>query len=90
MSATKVFGLEACPIPQTHQRLRQAHLLWHQASDNYQNVDLLLTNVDRLIQELRNITFILQSQKSTFRFRRVVYRERYVNSRSAIQAGRRL
>jgi len=66
MSEVRSFELKACPIPHTHQRLRQAHILWHQASENYQNVDLFLTNVNSLIQELRNITFILQSEKSTF------------------------
>jgi hypothetical protein len=59
-------GLQHCPIPNSHQRLRQAHLLWHQASENYQDVDRFLTNINSLIQELRNITFILQSEKSQF------------------------
>jgi hypothetical protein len=59
-------SLHECPIPNTHQRLRQAHLLWHQAAENYQDVDRFLTNVNGLIQELRNITFILQSEKSKF------------------------
>jgi len=59
-------GLQHCPIPNTHQRLRQAHLLWHQASENYQDVDRFLTNINSLIQELRNVTFILQSEKSQF------------------------
>lgn len=67
MSEAKNFELKDCPIPHTHQRLRQAHILWHQASENYQDVALFLTNLNSLIQELRNITFILQSEKSTFR-----------------------
>lgn len=56
-------SLRDCPLPNTHQRLRQAHILWHQASENYQNVDAFLTNVNSLIQELRNISFILQTEK---------------------------
>jgi hypothetical protein len=56
-------GLRNCPISNTHQRLRQAHILWHQAAENYQNVDVFLTNVNSLIQELRNISFILQTEK---------------------------
>jgi hypothetical protein len=56
-------GLRDCLIWNTHQRLRQAHILWHQAADNYQNVDVFLTNVNSLIQELRNISFILQTEK---------------------------
>jgi hypothetical protein len=60
---SKSRGLGQCPIPNTHQRLRQAHILWHQASESYQNVDVFLTNVNSLIQELRNISFILQTEK---------------------------
>jgi hypothetical protein len=56
-------GLRDCPISNTHQRLRQAHILWHQAAENYQHVDVFLTNVNSLIQELRNISFILQTEK---------------------------
>jgi tetratricopeptide (TPR) repeat protein len=56
-------GLRDCPISNTHQRLRQAHILWHQAAESYQNVDVFLTNVNSLIQELRNISFILQTEK---------------------------
>lgn len=59
-------GHKQCPLPNTHQRLRQAHILWHQASESYQDVDRFLTNVNGLIQELRNVTFILQSEKSGF------------------------
>jgi hypothetical protein len=60
-------GLTDCPIANTHQRLRHAHVLWHQASQNYQNVDVFLTNVNSLIQELRNISFMAQTEKSKFR-----------------------
>jgi hypothetical protein len=66
MSKARSPELKACPIPNTHQRLRQAHILWHQASESYRDVSLFLTNVNSLIQELRNITFILQSEKSAF------------------------
>lgn len=65
-NAPTAFGVYQCPLPNTHQRLRQAHLLWHQSSENYQDVDRFLTNVNSLIQELRNVTFILQSEKSRF------------------------
>jgi hypothetical protein len=47
--------------------LRQAHLLWHQAAESYHEPERLLANVNTLIQELRNITFILQSEKARFR-----------------------
>jgi len=60
------FSSKNCPIPETHQRLRQAHILWHQAAANYRDVDVFLTNLNGLIQELRNVTFILQSEKGNF------------------------
>jgi hypothetical protein len=59
-------SLRDCPLPNTHQRLGQAHILWHQASENYQDVDVFLTNVNSLVQELRNISFILQTEKTRF------------------------
>jgi hypothetical protein len=67
MPETTGFVASQCPIPNTHQRLRQAHLLWHQTVESYQEPELFLTNLNSLIQELRNITFILQSEKARFR-----------------------
>jgi hypothetical protein len=66
MTADPSFNAAKCPIPNTHQRLRQAHLLWHQAATSYHEPELFLANVNSLIQELRNVTFILQSEKSRF------------------------
>jgi hypothetical protein len=67
-SAAKESGFDSskCPLPNTHQRLRQAHMLWHQASESYHEPERFLTNINSLIQELRNITFILQSEKHCF------------------------
>jgi hypothetical protein len=67
MTADPSFDAAKCPIPNTHQRLRQAHLLWHQAAASYHEPELFLANVNSLIQELRNVTFILQSEKARFR-----------------------
>src|SRR6185437_15868317 len=67
MAAECSFDAAKCPIPNTHQRLRQAHLLWHQAAETYHQLELFITNVNSLIQELRNVTFILQSEKARFR-----------------------
>lgn len=55
------YGL--CPVPKTHRRLVEGHVLWHQALATYQDVDSFRANVNALIQALRNITFILQSEK---------------------------
>lgn len=53
----------SCPVPKTHRRLVEAHVLWHQALATYQDVDSFRANLNALIQALRNVTFILQSEK---------------------------
>jgi hypothetical protein len=55
-----------CPIPETHRRLREAHLLWHQALDSYQSPERFRANLNAVVQALRNITWILQSEKHVF------------------------
>jgi tetratricopeptide (TPR) repeat protein len=55
-----------CPIPKTHRRLVEAHLLWHQALEQYQNPEAFRANLNATIQALRNVTFILQSEKGAF------------------------
>lgn len=55
-----------CPIPKTHRRLVEAHLLWHQTLGQYQQPELFQANLNATIQALRNITFILQSEKPLF------------------------
>lgn len=54
---------ENCKILQTHRRLNEAHLLWHQADDNYFNPTGFITNINAAIQALRNLTFALQNEK---------------------------
>jgi len=55
-----------CPIPKTHRRLVEAHVLWHQALEEYQQPELFQANLNATIQALRNVTFILQSEKHSF------------------------
>jgi hypothetical protein len=55
-----------CPLPKTHRRFIEAHLLWHQTLDQYQQPELFQANLNATIQALRNITFILQSEKHSF------------------------
>lgn len=55
-----------CPIPKTHRRLVEAHVLWHQALEQYQQPELFQANLNATIQALRNVTFILQSEKHLF------------------------
>ncbi|WP_103105004.1 hypothetical protein [Brevibacillus reuszeri] len=52
-----------CCIPNTHKRLNEAHLLWHQCLDNYFNPDGFRANLNAAIQALRNLTFALQAEK---------------------------
>jgi hypothetical protein len=52
-----------CPLPATHRRLAEAHLLWHQALSKYQEPDAFHANLNATIQALRNVTWILQSEK---------------------------
>jgi hypothetical protein len=53
----------SCPIPKTHRRIAEAHLLWHQAMDAYHDSSTFLANLNSTIQALRNVTFVLQSEK---------------------------
>jgi hypothetical protein len=55
-----------CPIPKTHRRLVEAHLLWHQTLAQYQEPEPFQANLNATIQALRNITFVLQSEKHGF------------------------
>jgi len=63
---TLAIDYSRCPLPNTHRRLAEAHLLWHQTLDQYQQPDLFQANLNATIQALRNITFILQSEKHIF------------------------
>lgn len=55
---------ESCKIKNTHRKLNEVHLLWHQASKAYFNPEGFRTNINAAIQALRNITFALQNEKS--------------------------
>jgi tetratricopeptide (TPR) repeat protein len=55
-----------CPLPKTHRRLVEAHILWHQALEHYQDPEAFRANLNALIQAIRNVTFILQSEKHLF------------------------
>jgi len=52
-----------CPLPNTHNRLQQAHRLWHQALDNYNDPEGFRANLNSTIEALRNVTFMLQKEK---------------------------
>lgn len=52
-----------CPIPNTHSRLEQVHLLWHQALEKYGSPDGFVANLNSTVEALRNVTFMLQNEK---------------------------
>jgi hypothetical protein len=55
-----------CPLPKTHRRLAEAHLLWHQTLDKYHDPEAFRANLNATIEALRNITFVIQNEKSAF------------------------
>jgi hypothetical protein len=59
--------LAQCLIPMTHRRLKHAHLLWHQCLDAYHDPERFLANLNAAIEALRNITFVVQKEKSAFK-----------------------
>jgi hypothetical protein len=51
---------EPCPVGNAHARLNQAHVLWHEALDAYDDPPAFVTKFNALIQTVRNITWALQ------------------------------
>jgi hypothetical protein len=47
-----------------NRRLKESSKFWYQCADEYNSIDDFLSSLNALIQSLRNITFILQSNKS--------------------------
>lgn len=50
-----------CRIPAVHKRLEAAHRAWHSAKKDYNDPDNFTYGLNSAIQELRNVTFALQS-----------------------------
>jgi hypothetical protein len=53
----------SCPIPNTHRRLEAAHRLWHESLNHYDDPEGFRTFLNSTIQELRNVTFVLQKER---------------------------
>ncbi|HSC20391.1 MAG TPA: hypothetical protein VLC07_01555, partial [Solirubrobacterales bacterium] len=53
---------EACPIPKTHARLNQCHLMWHETLEAYADPDAFVGHLNAVIQGLRNVTWVLQKE----------------------------
>jgi hypothetical protein len=54
----------ACPIPHTHARLEQTHVLWHEALATYHDEAEFLRKLNPLIESLRTTTMVLQKEIS--------------------------
>lgn len=53
-----------CPLPNSHNRLRQFHDLWHEALEAYPDADRFTTKLNACIQTGRTVTFVLQKEHS--------------------------
>jgi hypothetical protein len=58
-----MFAPAPCPVPSAHRRLMDCHVHWHASADAYMEPETFRLNLNALIQSLRNVTFLLQSQK---------------------------
>ena len=59
----KIKTKETCPIPITHKRLNHVLSIFDDINKSYQNPDKFTSDLNNLIQTLRNVTFMLQSEK---------------------------
>jgi hypothetical protein len=57
---------KSCPLPSAHTRLRAAHELWHRAVAAYPNPDEFVLQLNQLIVTMRQVTFMVQTQKGEF------------------------
>lgn len=51
-----------CPLPQTHNRLRQTHDLWHDVANAYPDADAFVLALNNCISTARSVTFVLQTE----------------------------
>jgi len=53
----------SCPLPEAHKRLEDVHISWHEAVNQYCEPDAFRRNLNHAIQELRNVSWVLQAEK---------------------------
>src|SRR5579872_1038998 len=51
-----------CPIPRAHQRLEDAHRMWHQTAANYADPRGFRQGLNNILQSLRGGTWALQQE----------------------------
>jgi hypothetical protein len=54
----------SCPLPKTHNRLRQTHDLWHEMQAAYPDADDFVTKLNACLTAARSVTFVLQKELS--------------------------
>jgi hypothetical protein len=59
-------GGSSCPIPSTHDRLREVHHWWHEMARGYHEPDPFRYALGAFIQAARNVTWMLQKEQSVF------------------------
>ncbi len=52
-----------CPIPRTHRRLGDVYAIWHEALGAYPDPEEFRLKLNNLLQETRNVTWVLQAEK---------------------------
>jgi hypothetical protein len=52
-----------CPIPKAHGRLADMYAIWHETLAVYPEPDAFRRRFNNLLQETRNVTFMLQTEK---------------------------
>jgi hypothetical protein len=55
---------KSCPLPKTHNRLRQTHDLWHEMQRGYADADEFVLKLNACLTAARSVTFVLQKELS--------------------------
>ena len=56
---------QSCPIPAPHRRLLDAHERWDAVGENYMEPTAFRRNLNQLIPEPRNISWLVQETKES-------------------------
>ncbi|MET9909991.1 hypothetical protein ABZZ74_24840 [Streptomyces sp. NPDC006476] len=57
-------AVQPCPVADAHRRLMDCHTQWHMLHDSYLDPDGFRLNLNSLVPNLRNVTWLLQKQKA--------------------------
>ncbi|MFJ2781268.1 hypothetical protein [Kitasatospora sp. NPDC087315] len=55
---------QPCPMPNAHRRLMDCHAQWHRLHEVYFDPHEFRLTMNSLVQNLRNVTWLLQKQKA--------------------------